>query len=87
MTIIMANLYYMQVLWLGRPECETTWEQSSVLSASLGADYEAGLLLQTSTESQTAFGHTSTILVTKGVPHKPVAKKVKKDCLGQADEG
>ena len=45
-----------QVLWLGHPDCVTTWEPATALSPSLIADYEAGVLKEAASKSQEAYG-------------------------------
>ena len=34
----------MQVVWLGRPIADSTWEPESTLPPSVVADYEAGIV-------------------------------------------
>ena len=76
----------LQVLWLGRPECETTWEPATALSPSLVADYEAEILTETSTECDATYGHTSTTLVVKSALQEPALKKSKRERFCQDDE-
>ena len=76
----------LQVMWLGRPECETTWEPATALSPSLVADYEAGILTETSTEYDATYGHTSTTLVVKNALQEPALKKSKRERFCQDDE-
>lgn len=67
--------------WLGRPQCDTTWEPSSALPTKLVADYEAGITMEAITEPNgTAFGHLSTALVVRNIPLEPERKKKKTDC-------
>lgn len=76
----------LQVMWLGRPECETTWEPATALSPSLVADYEAGILTETSTEYDATYGHTSTTLVVKNALQEPALMKSKRERFCQDDE-
>ena len=68
-----------QVLWLGHPDCVTTWEPATALSPSLIADYEAGVLKEAASESQEAYGLTATTVVIKDKPQQPAAKKARRE--------
>ena len=74
------------MLWLGRPDHETTWEPATALSPSLIADYETGILKEAASESQAAYGLTATTVVMKDIPQQPAAKKVRREEGSQQDE-
>ncbi len=74
------------MLWLSRPDSETTWEPASALSPSLVADYEAGLLTQATSETEDTYGHTSTTVVVRAVPSEPARKKMRRKDLSREDE-
>ena len=76
----------LQVIWLGRPGCETTWEPATALSPSLITNYEAGILTETSTECDATYGRTSTTLVVKNALEEPALKKSKREWFCQDDE-
>ena len=48
----------MQIVWLGRPITDSTWEPESTLPPSLVADYEAGIVREIQKESFTTGGQT-----------------------------
>ena len=56
--IIMHGCLLMQVIWLGRPIADSTWEPESSLPPSLVADYEAGILREIQKETFTTGGQT-----------------------------
>ena len=47
-----------QVVWLGRPSVESTWEPQSSLPPALIIDYENGIKNEIHSEVVTAGGHT-----------------------------
>ena len=54
----MHGCLLMQVVWLGRPIADSTWEPESSLPPSLVADYEAGILREIQKETLTTGGQT-----------------------------
>ena len=54
----MTVLMLMQVVWLGRPIADSTWEPESTLPSSLVRDYEAGILREIHAETFTTGGET-----------------------------
>ena len=48
----------MQVVWLGRPIGDCTWEPESNLPQSLVAEYEAGILREIQKDTFTTGGQT-----------------------------
>lgn len=75
------------MLWLSRPGNKATWEPANAISPSLVADYEAGLVMQTSTETEDTYGHTSTTVLVKPVPSEPAAKKARREIVNIEDSG
>ena len=68
-----------QVVWLGRPIAENTWEPSS---SSLLSSYEAGIAQEIYRETFTSGGHTIHTLVTmptKDTKAEPSCKRQKTD--------
>ena len=47
-----------QVVWLGRPIADSTWEPESSLPPSLVSEYEAGILREIQKETFTTGGQT-----------------------------
>ena len=74
------------MLWLGHPDCEATWEPAAALSPVLVANYEAGILAETSTECHATYGYIATTMVVKDAPQQPASKKSKTERLCQGDE-
>lgn len=72
----------MQVLWLGRPEINATWEPAKSLPDGLVQEFEAGVLAEATVDKQAIFGHTSGTL-TVSVRNEDNKKKMKIDrpCL------
>ena len=62
-----------------------TWEPATALSPSLVADYEAGILTESSIEHDATYGNTSTTLVVKNTPQEPTLKKSKREHFCQDD--
>ena len=56
---------YQQVVWLGRPEAESTWEQASNLPVKVVTDYEKGIEYGVEAESFTSGGETFRTLFSK----------------------
>ncbi len=69
------------MLWLCRPDSETTWEPATALSPSLVANYEAGIVTQSFYESQVSYGHSSTTVLVKESSAEPTAKKPRREQL------
>ena len=58
-----------------------TWDPASALPKKLTDDFEAGIVMESSTESDgSTYGHTSTTLIVRNVPLEPESHKTKKDC-------
>ena len=67
---------YFQVLWLGTPECNATWEPSTSIPQNLIDHYEAGLTADVTVNEIVQYGHTSgTINVTYTNDEKPATPK------------
>ena len=59
---LLNEFIYIQVLWLGHPECSATWEPASNLPHSLIRDYEAGIESEVSLEKASMYGYISNVL-------------------------
>ena len=57
MTVYNA-LVLMQVVWLGRPIADSTWEPESTIPPSLVREYEAGILREIHKQTFTTGGQT-----------------------------
>ena len=75
-------------MWLGCPEHEITWEPASVLPASIIEEYEAGLVVDTSTECSNYYGHTASTIVVQKSTGEPATKKSRNERhIPKATEG
>lgn len=68
-----------RLVWLGKPNTDSTWEPESSLPPMLVADYEAGILQEIQHETFVTGGQTLHTLSTNPAKQEQEAKRVKKD--------
>lgn len=61
----------LQVVWLGKAEVESTWEDASSLPRSLVSSYEAGVVLQIQRDTSITGAHAVHTLTTIEVSDGP----------------
>ena len=84
LTIITRNIYNSnsnfslthQVLWLGKPELEVTWESAASLPPSIIQEFEQGVQSQVVTRTDDQYGQKKCVLsVTSNKPDDVALKK------------
>jgi hypothetical protein len=77
-----------EVLWLGRPEKEVTWEVAHALPASLIDIYENGLKAESLVESTYSYGMIANrVIVIPSSSEKPNKKRRIEDTFFEELEG
>ena len=67
-----------QVLWLGTPQCNATWEPSTSIPKNLIDQYEASSTVNVTVNNTVQYGHNSgAISVTYINAEEPLAKKAR----------
>ena len=77
-TIIFHNS--IQVLWLGKPEMQVTWEPASSLSSTLIEEFERGIGVETCQQSTHQYGYEASTIFTVDKPASQQPKKARCDC-------
>lgn len=65
MLIIRINSL-VQVLWLGRPECNATWEPACSLPQKVVDDYETGVAREIELDTTSLYGHVCNTVTMSG---------------------
>lgn len=73
----------LQVLWLGCPEINATWEPEKSLPERLVKEFEAGVAAEATVDKQAIYGHTSGILTVSHLSEERSKKRMKMErpCL------
>jgi len=74
--------FHTQVLWLGQPQCNATWEPCSSLPPELIEDYETGIAREAAVETKFAYGHVvNTVTISKTEAHGEKRKRQERPCV------
>ena len=79
MSLTCTNYIYTQVLWLGKPDVQVTWEPASSLPPRVIEEFEKGIEVETCQHSTHQYGYEASTIVTLQKPESQPQKKARRD--------